>query len=327
MTTTAVSSKSTVFVAGGGGNCGKFVVDGLLKSGHFHVVVLTRPKYEGEPRIQALKQKGVEIRLGDLFELSVSELEGLLRGIDIVLSIVGVNALEEQRKVFQAAKNVGVKRVVPSDFTLVCPLERGHQIANKKQSIKSFIKELGIDYTFIDVGWWMDLILPHPSDHQGPVADISRIYVDTGDVKTAVTSRADIGHFVARILADPRTLNSYVFCHAEEVTKREAYRIAEEVNEKNFESLKTYLTAKTLEDGIAHEKEKQKENPLDFNLALAGQEYLISAFVFGDNTLETAKGLGALDARTLYPDFKPTKLKEFAVEFSKRGPTIQYDFF
>lgn len=73
----------------------------------------------------------MEIRLGDLFELSVFELEELLRGVDIVLSIVGVNALEEQKKVFQAAKNVGVKRVVPSDFTLVCPPERGHQLASK----------------------------------------------------------------------------------------------------------------------------------------------------------------------------------------------------
>lgn len=87
------------------------------------------------------------------------------------------------------------------------------------------------------------------------------------------------------------------------------------------------MTTKNLEDGIAHEKEKQRDNPLDFNLALVGQEYLISAFVYGDNILETAKRLGALDALTLYPDFKPTKLKEFAVEFSKKRPKIEYDFF
>ena len=43
-------------------------------------------------------------------------------------------------------------------------------------------------------------------------------------------------------------------------------------------------------------------------------QYSYSKYVRGDNTPEYAKYLGYLDARELYPDFKPTTFKEFVVE-------------
>lgn len=186
-------------------------------------------------------------------------MEKLLKGVDIVLSLVNVAVLEEQKKVFQAAKNVGVQRVVPSEFAIPCPPERELHLVNKvrsrsvsliwqvgliflqKRAIGSFIKELGIGYTIIDVGWWMELILPFPSSDHDPVADLSRTFVGAGDVKTAVTSRVDIGRFIARILADPRTLNRHVFCHAEEVTQTEVYQIAEEISGENFGLVKNQV--------------------------------------------------------------------------------------
>lgn len=42
--------------------------------------------------------------------------------------------------------------------------------------------------------------------------------------------------------------------------------------------------------------------------------------------MENAKKLGALDALSLYPDFKPTKLKDYAVEFYKKRPELVYDY-
>lgn len=317
----------TVFVLGGGGNTGLFVVDGLLQSKNFNVIVLSRPESEGKPRIQALKQKGVEIRHGNLSKATVAELEKLLEGVDIVLSLINVTVLEEQKKVFQAAKDVGVQRVVPSEFAIPSPPERELQLVNQKKSIRTFIKELGIAYTIIDVGWWMEMILPYPPGDQGPIADLSHTFVGAGDVKTAVTCRADIGHFVARILADPRTLNSYVFCYVEEVTQIDIYRIAESVSGTNFSSVQKHLPVSVIVDAVAQAKEQAKTSPsgTQLNLGIIMQEYLNSLFVHGDNTLETAKGLGALDARALYPDFKPTTLKEYAVEFYKKRPEIEFE--
>ena len=43
-------------------------------------------------------------------------------------------------------------------------------------------------------------------------------------------------------------------------------------------------------------------------------EYNYSKYVRRDNTPEYAKYLGYLDARELYPDFKPKDFREFVVE-------------
>lgn len=72
----------------------------------------------------------MEIRLGDLTKATISELEELLKGVDIVFSTANANVLEDQKKVFQAAKNVGVKRVVPSDLATACPPERQHHFVD-----------------------------------------------------------------------------------------------------------------------------------------------------------------------------------------------------
>jgi hypothetical protein len=54
-------------------------------------------------------------------------------------------------------------------------------------------------------------------------------------------------------------------------------------------------------------------------------EYVYSLYCRGDNTLEKAKALGALDARELYPYFKPTTLEQWAKEFYGQGQIPQFD--
>lgn len=44
-------------------------------------------------------------------------------------------------------------------------------------------------------------------------------------------------------------------------------------------------------------------------------QYLYSIYFRGDNSVKTAKSLGALIAQELYPDIKFQSLEEFAKEF------------
>lgn len=56
----------------------------------------------------------------DVPKATNAELKTLLTGVDLVVSGISSWAgLESQRTLFQAAKEVGVKRVVPSDFSVV----------------------------------------------------------------------------------------------------------------------------------------------------------------------------------------------------------------
>lgn len=79
-----------------------------------------------------------------------------------------------QTSVIKAAKIAGVKRFIPCDWGTACvPGVRYlfDQVCNsshisikvsnleefvsmKKSKYHDLIKELGLDYTFIDVGWW-----------------------------------------------------------------------------------------------------------------------------------------------------------------------------
>jgi hypothetical protein len=58
---------------------------------------------------------------------------------------------------------------------------------------------------------------------------------------------------------------------------------------------------------------KDPKDPLKRRMTYMS-EYLLSKYIRGDNSLENAKYLGYLDAKELYPDFKPISFSEYVVE-------------
>lgn len=199
-----------------------------------------------------------------------------------------------------------------------------------------YIKELGLGYTFIDVGGWYErsdlhplptvLIIAFRSESIAAYAGQSvTAYVDlvkamtsanwgTGDVKTAITDRNDIGQYVARILADSRTLNRYVFVWAEEVTLNEVIALAEKVLGKKLEL-----------PNVSGEELNRRAGNAEGLLVYALQ-YVQSMWIRGDNTVANAKRPeygSALDAQKLYPDYKPRKLESLMYESTARRQESQ----
>ena len=87
-------------------------------------------------------------------------------------------------------------------------------------------------YTFIDVGLWMQLYLPLPLRSQAPqpVKEMTwSVYAD-GAARNLVTHRERIGTYVARILADPRTLNQAVIVWEDEVRQGDAHALGERIS-------------------------------------------------------------------------------------------------
>lgn len=83
----------------------------------------------------------------------------------------------------------------------------------------------------IDVGWWYQLALPQvPSGKIQTKKEISLNEI-IGDGKTpfALIDKRDIGKFVARIIADPRTLNKMVFCYNEISTSIQIWDLLEKL--------------------------------------------------------------------------------------------------
>jgi hypothetical protein len=71
--------------------------------------------------------------------------------------------------------------------------------------------------------------------------------------------------------------------------------------------------------GAAREALKTSADPMKLMTVLF-LEYEVSTYVREDNTLENANYLGYLDARELYPDFKPVSFRSYLAElFAGQG--------
>ena len=155
----------------------------------------------------------------------------------------------------------------------------------------------------------MEVLLPPIGSAKAEFTDHSKIRYGTGNVKTAVIDRADIGKFVAWIIADERTLKRYVFCWTEEVTQDEIFALAKRVSGQRLD-IKTISAEEVIR--VAKEaKDAHRKHML---------QYTHSISVRGDNTVANARKEeygAALDARELYPDIgkELRSVEEFAKDF------------
>ena len=99
----------------------------------------------------------------------------------------------------------------------------------QKLAIHTFIEELGISHTYIDIGWWMQLFLPLPqrSAANDTFKRFSYSVYGSGQNRVLLTDFRHIGTWVARIVADPRTLNRSVIVWEDERRQVEAQEVGE----------------------------------------------------------------------------------------------------
>ncbi len=129
-----------------------------------------------------------------------------------------------------------------------------------------------------------------------------------------MTDLRDIGLFFARIIADERTLNGYVFCWAEEKTQVEIWDMAERISGQKVR--KAEVTEATLLKQIssALDADRKAGKP---SIETTHGQYMNSLWIRGDNTVENAKKPeygSALDARELYPDLHTRSFEEYVKE-------------
>ncbi|KAI0918061.1 hypothetical protein AcW1_007035 [Taiwanofungus camphoratus] len=316
-----MSAKPVVLVVGATGTTGGSIIKALLKSDNLKAAAITRPASLSKPAVTELRSKGVEIREADVQSDSLEKLKEALSGVDVLISAVNAEIILSQKTLLAAAKKAGVKRVVPCDFGT--PGARGvRDLHDMKLEIRDFIKDLGLGYTFIDVGWWMQLCLPSSSTVRSYMGPLSHEFYGAGDKKMLATNADHIGDYVAKIVVDDRTLNQYVIIWEDEVTLAEAWEIAQKVSgEGDAMKAKTvHVSREELVQRAATAKaECQRSYTPQIHAAWALSQYQISMQFLGENSLENAKALGALDVRELYPELVPMSLEEFARQYYKRG--------
>ncbi|RPD52588.1 NAD-P-binding protein [Lentinus tigrinus ALCF2SS1-6] len=315
------TNKPLVLVLGATGGTGQSIVNGLLKSGNFRVAALVRSQSVTKAVTEKMRTSGVEIRIGDITE-DYEKLKEHLQGVDVLISAVDARIGNQQRDIFRAAKEVGVQRVVPSDWATPGDTRGIRTLTDVKFDIREYVKELGVGYTIIDVGWWMQFYLPLPLRSTGaPEAALSwsRSLYGGGESKNLLTNLHHIGTWVARIIADPRTINKSVIVWEDEVLHKDTQELGARVSGDGdaLRAKRVEVSEEEIKKQIADGQVLYDKDPMDFKLSvsLIWFQYMYSMHFLHENTLENAKRLGYLDARELYPDIPAQSLEEYAKEF------------
>ncbi|KAF4583777.1 hypothetical protein EYR40_002268 [Pleurotus pulmonarius] len=286
-------SKPLVLIVGATGYTGRAIAKTILEEGKFRLAILVRAQSINKPIVKELVAAGADLRVGDTSD-PPEKLEEHLAGVETLICTVLV-WIADQKPLFVAAKKVGVTRVVPSDFGPVAPKgamwmndivrSTGYMsrviivlIPIKKIDIHEYIKELGLPYTFIYVGWWLTFMWPTPHSEKNTL-DTPKFYAGSKDQKLIYSTFPSIGKLVARIIADPRTINQTVVAHDGEITLGETWAIGEKVTGEDFSD---YYKASEADLDVAS---RQSVNRMKKTTA----DYYRSLYIRGDNTIAKAE--------------------------------------
>lgn len=83
-------------------------------------MALVRPASASKPSVAKLKEKNVEVRIGDTND-DVDSLVAIFKDIDVCISAIDASSQLAQLNLVDAAKKAGVKRFVPCAFITVAP--------------------------------------------------------------------------------------------------------------------------------------------------------------------------------------------------------------
>jgi uncharacterized protein YbjT (DUF2867 family) len=310
-----MATTTKVLLVGATGETGRSIANGLLEAGGFEVFAFTRAASAKKPQLIDLEKKGVITRQCDL-EASPAELAEALKDIDIVVSSVGPSDQLSQLNLATAAKVAGVKRFIPCAFITVCAPGGIMWLRDEKEKVFNHVKQLKLPYTIIDVGWWYQIATPRLTsgniDYAMTTANDELI--EEGKTPSAFVDLRDIGKWVARIIVDPRTENKMVFSYNTVMTPAEIFDTVEKLSGEKVD--RKNVPKDVVMERVTSGRASSETYPFDatkFTPRIAA-EYQLSWGLRGDNVPEYAKYLGYLDAKELYPDFKPISFEEYTKE-------------
>ena len=203
--------KQTVLVLGSTGMLGTKIVKALLDKGEAEVRAMIRPgSYDKHQEdIDAMKDRGAIIVEGDL--MKPDSLLPVCKGVDVVVSAVGNNktTVPGQKNAIDAAKQQGVKRFIPSDFSVdYRKLDYGdNDNLDMRKQVLEHLTASGLEYTLILNGAFMDII-PTPFMPQFDLENGIFKYWGDGETPVDMTTIEDTAKYVAEAVSDTELVNT-----------------------------------------------------------------------------------------------------------------------
>ncbi|MBN3906549.1 MAG: aromatic alcohol reductase [Nostoc sp. NMS1] len=295
-----MTTKSIVLVVGSTGMLGSKIVAALVDKGTVYIRAMVRSindsSAENRQKIEAMKAKGVTIVEGDL--MKPETLLSVCDGVDVVVSAVGNNdvTVPGQKNLIDAAKQQGVKRFIPSDYSVdYRKLDYGdNDNLDKRKEVFEYLQQSGLEYTLVLNGAFMDSIA------YMPLLDLEhQIFQYWGDGETPMdfTTTDDTAKYVAEAVSDSSLVNTALEVAGDTLTPKQlkaTYEAATgtKLTEKQLGSVtefQAWITAK-----------KASASSLE--------EYVYHQYIYA-----MVSGKGKLDriGNARYPHIKPKTVKQF----------------
>jgi len=289
--------KCRVLLVGATGMLGSAIREAVLERPELTLRVLMRP---GKPdAAEALRARGVEIAEGDV--LNSSSLPAAVEGIDVIVS-----ALHNDPRVFvpghqnliDAAEGAGVRRLIPSDFSVDFFKLDAHENFNlaMRQQVAALFDSRRVRPVHVLNGAFIDTML----DPRAPFIDWKNgvlPYFGAGTQPCDFTSVRDTARYVAAACADPAA--------------PEVLRVAGDV-------LTMPQLAESISRGIGRRIEPKCQGSVDDLAALIVEKQTTAtdpwqwiALQYHHNMVSGRAKLTPLD-NARYPDVQPETVEQFA---------------
>jgi NAD(P)H dehydrogenase (quinone) len=193
-----------ILVTGATGHLGTAVIKNLLeKTSADRIAALVRD----ESRASALKEKGVDIRVGNYDD--PASLDNAMQGIEKVLLIAGTdenedNRLRQHQNVVDAAKKAGVNYIAYTSRNLKDPNTLANKLMVGHFQTEDCIKASRLKYVLFRNALYMDTI---PLFVGEGVFDTG-IHLPTGDGRVSFALRSEMGEAIANALLENSGDNS-----------------------------------------------------------------------------------------------------------------------
>lgn len=292
----------TVLVAGSTGMLGSKIVSALLDKGDIEVRAMVRSiddnNQENRKKIETMQAKGATIVEGNL--MKPETLLTLCEGVDVVLSAVGNNevTVPGQKHLIDAAKQQGVKRFIPSDYSVdYRKLDYGdNDNLDMRKQVFEYLKQSGLSYTLILNGAFMDNV-GTPYMPQFDLKNNTFQYWGDGETPLDFTTTDDTAKYVAEAVSDPELANAALEVVGETLTAKQLKTAYEEAAGTQLHE-KPLGSVAELQAWIAAKK-PSASSPVEY----VPQQYEY-AMVSGKGKLDSIQN-------DRYPHIKPLTVKQF----------------
>ncbi|MGI8500208.1 MAG: aromatic alcohol reductase [Hassallia sp.] len=294
-----MTTKLTVLVAGSTGMLGSKIVSALLDKGNIDVRAMVRSLNDSNPenrkKIDAMKAKGATIVEGDVMQPET--LPPLCAGVDVVVSAIGNNevTVPGQKNLIDAAKQQGVKRFIPSDYSAdYRKLDYGDNYnLDMRKEVFEYLQKSGLEYTLVLNGMFMEYITYMPMfDLKNQVFQ----YWGNGEMPMDFTTTDDTAKYVAEAVSDPGLANTALEVAGDTLTEKQlkaTYEAATgtQLSEKRLGSIAE------MKAWIADKKASASS---------------VEEYVYDQYTYAMESGKGKLDhiESDRYPHIKPKTVKQ-----------------